>query len=113
MVIFLFGFTNLHSQIPDYVPKTGLIGWWPFNGNAKDESGNRNHGIEHNIQLTLDRNSKSNSAMFFDGKTSFVSIKNFGSEPISDSAITIISFQLISFSNGRTISVFNNILFIL
>ena len=87
--ILLFGFTNLHSQIPDYVPKTGLIGYWPFNGNAQDESGNGNHGIEHNIQLTLDRNSKSNSAMFFDGKTSFVSIKNFGSEPISDSAITI------------------------
>jgi hypothetical protein len=88
-VILLFGFTNLHSQTPNYVPKTGLIGWWPFNGNAKDESGNGNHGIEHNVQLTLDRNSKSNSAMFFDGKTSFVSIKNFGSVPISDSAITI------------------------
>jgi hypothetical protein len=38
--------TNSFSQnIPSYVPKNGLIGWWPFNGNANDESGNGNNGI--------------------------------------------------------------------
>ena len=33
------------SQIPAYVSSNGLVGWWPFNGNANDESGNGSHGI--------------------------------------------------------------------
>ena len=32
------------SQVPNYVPANGLVGWWPFNGNANDESGNGNNG---------------------------------------------------------------------
>jgi hypothetical protein len=36
--------TNLMAQnVPNYVPTNGLVGWWPFNGNANDESGNGNH----------------------------------------------------------------------
>lgn len=31
------------SQIPNYVPSNGLVGWWPFNANANDESGNGNN----------------------------------------------------------------------
>ena len=33
------------QNIPSYVPTNGLVGWWPFNGNANDESGNGNNGI--------------------------------------------------------------------
>jgi len=25
---------NLHSQVPNYVPTNGIVGWWPFTGNA-------------------------------------------------------------------------------
>jgi hypothetical protein len=32
------------AQVPSYVPTNGLVGWWPFNGNANDESGNGNNG---------------------------------------------------------------------
>jgi hypothetical protein len=28
------------QTLPDYLPTNGLVGWWPFNGNANDESGN-------------------------------------------------------------------------
>ena len=31
------------AQVPSYVPTDGLVGWWPFNGNANDESGNGNN----------------------------------------------------------------------
>ena len=31
---------NLSAQVPDYVPTDGLVAWYPFNGNANDESGN-------------------------------------------------------------------------
>ena len=38
---------NAFTQIPSYVPTNGLVGWWPFNGNANDESGNGNNGIPY------------------------------------------------------------------
>ena len=71
--ILLFGFTSLHSQIPDYVPKTGLIGWWPFNGNAQDESGNGNHGVlMNNVKFIKDRFNDSSKAITLQGDSSYV-----------------------------------------
>lgn len=55
------------QTIPSYVPTTGLVGWWPFNGNANDESGNGNNGIVNGAILTTDINTNSNSAYYFDG----------------------------------------------
>ncbi len=37
-------YINTYSQVPSYVPTSGLQGWWPFNGNAIDESVNSNNG---------------------------------------------------------------------
>ena len=45
----------------------GLIGYWPFNGNANDESGNGHNGIVNGATLTSDRFGNSNSAYEFDG----------------------------------------------
>ena len=42
--------------LPDYVPSNGLLGWWPFSGNADDESGNGRHGTVNGATLTADRN---------------------------------------------------------
>jgi gliding motility-associated-like protein len=53
------------AQIPSYVPLNGLVGWWPFNGNANDESGNGNNGTVNGASLTTDRNSLPNSAYYF------------------------------------------------
>jgi hypothetical protein len=53
------------SQVPDYVAKSGLVGWWPFNGNANDESGNGHHGKVVGAKLATDRNGKSNSSFYF------------------------------------------------
>jgi hypothetical protein len=36
---------TLFAQVPSYVPTKGLVGYWPFNGNANDESGNGNLGM--------------------------------------------------------------------
>ena len=47
------------------IPKDGLSGWWPFNGNANDESGNGNHGIVDRATLTSDKHNKPNSAYKF------------------------------------------------
>ena len=53
------------AQIPTYVPANGLVGWWPFNGNANDESGNGNNGTVNGANLTTDLSSVPNSAYIF------------------------------------------------
>ena len=57
---------NAYSQVPNYVPTNGLVGWWPFNGNANDESGNGNNGTVNGATLTMDRFGNSNVAYTFD-----------------------------------------------
>ena len=53
LVAVLFAMLNLiaFSQTPSYVPTNGLVGWYPFNGNANDESGNGHHGQVTGIKL--------------------------------------------------------------
>ena len=47
------------------IPTNGLIGYWPFNGNAKDQSGNNNNGVCGTVTLTTDRFGNPNSAYYF------------------------------------------------
>ena len=58
---------SLIAQVPSYVPTSGLLGWWPFNGNANDESVNGNNGVVNGSNLTTDRFGNSNKAYSFDG----------------------------------------------
>ena len=58
-----------HAQIPNYVPSNGLVGWWPFNGNANDESGNGNNGTVNGATLTTDRFGNADLAYNFNGET--------------------------------------------
>lgn len=58
---------NSFSQIPNYVPTNGLVGYWPFNGNANDLSANGNNGTVINATLTSDRNGSVNNAYYFNG----------------------------------------------
>ncbi len=54
-------------DLPDYLPSNGLVAWYPFNGNANDESGNSKHGtVLNGPQLTTDRNGNAQSAYDFD-----------------------------------------------
>ena len=47
------------------VPQNGLVAWYPFNGNANDESGNNNNGTVNGATLTNDRFGNNNSAYSF------------------------------------------------
>ena len=53
------------AKLPNYLPTNGLVGWWPFNGNANDESGNGNNGTVNGATLTSDRNGNVNQAFNF------------------------------------------------
>ena len=69
LLLFAVGLTSAISaqNIPSYVPTDSLVGWWPFNGNANDESGNGHNGIIDGALLNTDRNGDSISSLFFDG----------------------------------------------
>lgn len=62
------------AQVPNYVPTNGLVGWWPFNGNANDESGNGNDGTVNGAILTEDRLGNANEAYSFDGVNDFIEV---------------------------------------
>jgi hypothetical protein len=66
-ILFALITTLGYSQVPNYVPTNGLVGWWPFNGNANDESGNGNNGTVNGATLTSDRFGNINQAYGFDG----------------------------------------------
>jgi len=63
---------SAQAQVPSYVPTNGLVGYWPFNGNANDESGNGNNGTVNESVLTADRFGSLNSAYSFDGVNDFI-----------------------------------------
>jgi hypothetical protein len=58
--------------------KTGLVGYWPFNGNANDESGNGNHGVVNGANLTSDRFGEKNKAYGFDGINDYIQTNCLG-----------------------------------
>jgi hypothetical protein len=54
----------------------GLVAYYPFNGNAQDESGNGNDGTVHGATLTEDRFGNKGSAYSFDGVDDYIEKKN-------------------------------------
>ena len=73
--------TATMAQVPNYVPTNGLVGWWPFNGNANDESGNGNNGAVNGATLSTDRFGNTNKAYTFDGNNDAISIDNLFDYP--------------------------------
>ena len=86
-------FSNAQAQVPSYVPSNGLVGWWPFNGNANDESGIGNNGAANGATLTTDRYGVANKAYSFDGVNDFI---DFG------------DIQSLNNSNAFSVSAFFN-----
>ena len=80
---------SLAQNVPAYFPTNGLVGWWPFNGNANDESGNGNHGTVNGATLTPDRNGKVNSAYSFDGVNNNIIIPNSNSLNVNELTLSV------------------------
>jgi hypothetical protein len=53
-----------------------LVAYYPFNGNANDESGNGNHGTVSGALLVADRFGQANRAYAFDGIDDYIRISN-------------------------------------
>ena len=86
---------TLFAQVPSYVPTSGLVGYWPFNGNVNDESGNNNNCNNPIGNYDNDRNGFANSSFYGSG---------VGSSPGSGMYISSLdNFPLAN--TNRTVSV--------
>jgi len=76
-LVFICFFYCIKAQsLPQYVPENGLVGWWPFSGNANDESNNGFNGVVNGASLTTDRYGNQNSAYNFDGFNDYILMSN-------------------------------------
>jgi hypothetical protein len=65
------------TSIIAQVPTAGLVGYYPFNGNANDLSGGNNNGVVFGgVAITTDRFGNTNSAYSFDGINGYIKISN-------------------------------------
>jgi uncharacterized protein (TIGR02145 family) len=85
------------QTLPAYLPTDGLVGWWPFNGNANDESGNEHDGTTYQFSDSTDRFGNTNASLYFDGIDDFIQIPH---HPALNSLPFSISFWMKS--NGQT-----------
>jgi hypothetical protein len=75
--------TSLPSNL-----QQGLVGYWPFCGNANDESGNGNDGTVNGATLTEDRFGNASKAYAFDGVDDFIQA-SVSELPLSNSERTL------------------------
>jgi hypothetical protein len=93
-----------------------LIGSWSFNdGNAKDESGNANHGIVNGASLTEDRFGNADAAYSFDGLDDKIQIPNSESINITNQDFTLslwfsadsVKYWQTLFASAHSVHAFN------
>lgn len=87
--------TGSIEVIVTWEEEIGLVAYYPFNGNSKDESGNSNHGIVHGAKLTSDRFGNPNSAYDFDGIDDFIFVEDSRSLRSPSSSVTITAWVYI------------------
>jgi hypothetical protein len=76
-------------------PAGQLVAYYPFNGNANDESGNGNHGTVHGAALTTDRFANPDSAYSFDGVDDYIEVSNSPTLEISNSISLVAWVKII------------------
>jgi hypothetical protein len=86
--------TTKAQNIPNYIPTNGLVGWWPFNGNANDESGNGNDGVVNGASMTSDRFENPDKSFNFDGIDDIINLP-INSGQVANSTQFSIQFWII------------------
>ncbi len=78
----------------------GLVAWYPFNGNANDESGNLNHGTVNGASLTTDRFGNADKAYHFNSsERDYISLpKNVINSNIDDFTVSAWYYDNSSFT---------------
>ena len=61
------------AQQPAFLTN-GLVAYYPFNGNANDESGNNNNGFPNTALLAKDRFGRGDASYYFNGLNSCIQV---------------------------------------
>jgi hypothetical protein len=89
MLVVLFAFPYfLNAEQTAKIDTTGLVAWYPFNGNANDSSGHGHNGTIYGATLTADRFGNANSAYIFNGINNYIEVP-YNLELNPTNAITI------------------------
>ena len=103
--IAIFGLATITmAQVPSYVPTNGLVGWWPFNGNANDLSGNGNNGTiisgpSGTCTYSDDRNGIPLSSLLFNGNPTWNATGSY---------VEVLNNTSLNFNNAYTVNVWVN-----
>lgn len=106
---------SIMAQVPSYVPTNGLVGWWPFNGNANDESGNGNNGsftasscincgsnqVKAEPMLAIDRYNIINKSYNFSDQLDLISINNSSNLQLTNQYTISLWLYPTSFNFGK------------
>ncbi len=79
--------------------KNGLLAYFPFNGNANDESGNGNNGIVNGAFFTTDFLGRLNKAAGFDGVNDYILVQDNGK--LNTDQVTVSMMILVNNINRR------------
>jgi hypothetical protein len=90
------------NAVPNYVPTNGLVGWWPFNGNANDESGNGITMDMFNSNFSNDRYQNLNSSILLQGNNnSFLEVSPYSVLNINEFTWSIwVKFNSNTYAGG-------------
>jgi hypothetical protein len=89
IVVFL---SFISFQAFSQLPNNGIIGYWPFSGNAKDTIGN-NDGTLNGATLCADRFGNANQAYYFDGIDDNISLLFNNSIDINTKSTIMLWFK--------------------
>lgn len=102
--LIIWGFCFIFSSANAQIITKGLIGYYPFNGNVNDESGNINNGTIMNGTLLIpDRFGNSNSAYYFDGIDDYINIPSDSFKTIEYSYSLWANVNTLPFSGEQSI----------
>lgn len=79
----------LKAQLND-----SLVAWYPFNGNANDESGNGYNGVLLDPHLTKDRCLEDGKAYYFNGYWDYIKILNSENLHLTDKPFSLVVWFL-------------------
>jgi len=80
---------TVDGELPVDSTTVGMIAYYPFNNSGIDMTGNGHDGLVNNITGTADRNGKANAAYYFDGSTSYISVKDAADLRLNNTDFTI------------------------
>ncbi|NQU82097.1 MAG: LamG domain-containing protein, partial [Bacteroidetes bacterium] len=104
LIVFFGILLTANTTVAQLTLQDSLIAYYPFNGNANDESGNAHDGTVNGSVLTTDRFGNLNSAYSFDGIDDYINVPH-NDELNFDTCITISAWiKAIDFDNSSMIS---------